>query len=116
MHATVRRGSRNRQLPEVLFKAVPEALVQSAPVAAFTISTANLGLLAAFGSLMVAVSPGNQACPAPPVILTYHPFTVLVEELLLRSANPESDPARLSGTLCQVLPSVVYTSCSFPSP
>jgi|SRR5580704_18916787 len=98
----------NRQLPELLFKGVPEALVQSAPVAAFTISMANLGLFAAFGSLMVAVNPGNQFCPALPVILTYAPMTVLAEVLLVISVNPESDEERVSGTLCQVVPSVVY--------
>ena len=59
----------NRQLPELLFNGVPEALVQSAPVEAFTSSMANLGLLAARGSLMVAVSPVNQFWP-PPVIIT----------------------------------------------
>ena len=69
---------------------------------------ANLGLFAAFGSLMVAVNPVNQPCPAPPVILTYDPLTVLAEVVLVMSANPVSDPARFSGTLCQVLPSVVY--------
>src|SRR5580658_3089314 len=106
----------NRQLPELLFKAPPDAPTSSAPVEAFTISTANLGLLAAFGSLMVAVNPVNQSCPAPPVMLTYDPLTVLAEVLLVMSANPESDPERLSGTFFQVTPSVVYWSCRFASP
>src|SRR5580658_9868285 len=106
----------NRQLPELLFKAVPDALISSAPVEAFTISTANLGLLAAFGSLMAALNPVNQSCPAPPVILTYDPATVLVEVLLVMSASPASDPVSFNGTFFQVTPSVVYWSCRFASP
>ena len=50
----------NRQLPELLFKAVPAVLTQSAPVDAFTISIAKFALLAAPASVIVAVSPVNQ--------------------------------------------------------
>ena len=53
-----------RQLPELLFKAVPCALTLSAPVDAFTISIANFGLFAASASVIVAVNPRNQSCPA----------------------------------------------------
>ena len=50
-----------RQLPELLFKAVPAVLTLSTPVDAFTNSIAKFGLLAARGSLIVAVNPVNQS-------------------------------------------------------
>src|SRR5260370_39454091 len=53
-----------RQLPDVLFKAVPCVLTLSTPVEAFTISIAKFGLFAAAGSLIVTVKPVNQSWPA----------------------------------------------------
>src|SRR5271168_5543094 len=49
-----------RQLPEVLFKAVPAPLTHEAPVDALTILTAKFVLFAAAGSVMVAVKLLNH--------------------------------------------------------
>ena len=110
-----------RQLPELLFKAVPWVLTSSAPVDAFTISIAKFGLLAARGSLIVAVNPANQSCPAvEPLLsrlsLTYAPSTVLGEALFVNAVRPASDPPRVIGTLFQVTPSVVYSNWRLASP
>ena len=89
-----------RQLPELLFKAVPWVLTLSAPVEAFTISMAKFGSLAAAGSLMVAVKPVNQSCPAfEPLFkrlsLTYHPETVLAELELFKTRKGRRQSRRV---------------------
>jgi len=77
-----------RQLPELLFKAVPCVLTSSAPVDALTSLMAKFGSFAAFGLVIVAVRSVNQSWPAfDPLFkrlsLTYDPVTVLVSEPLL---------------------------------
>src|SRR5579863_8628588 len=54
-----------RQLPEVLFKGAPWLLTQDAPVEAFTMRMPKCELLAASGSLIVAVRFVNHSCPLP---------------------------------------------------
>src|SRR5580704_16774100 len=43
-------------------------------------------------------------------------MTVLAEVVLFKTTNPASDPASVSATLFQLMPSVVYSNCMFASP
>src|SRR5579862_1515047 len=83
---------------------------------------AKSGLLAAAGSLIVAVKPWNQSCPAIVPLtsllsLRYAPITVLGEEELVKAARPAAELLPMAiGALFQVTPSVVYCNCRFASP